>query len=700
MQVQVHPGSSYILEQNPQKANLPPFPTPRTDSLDAEPSILQCNLLHIAHIFKSQNSARIPTVVSEISIIGKHCSSALFTHVFPVITENCPQYTPDLQVVLGTELLKIDMDHIPSWIGKDFCASAISIINQNRERNWANTRSQEIYGELLCRIVQLVKWSSEEHLDLLVFFDNIIGSSAPHLRQMAFNLLSAVGVSNIDEGTLNRHVVPRVWNSLPDVEPLVSGQGIKFLAKLPSRLSSNPINKRLWIEIVRIWKTDVKGSIQGKENALQAAVELVRNWYPGRTFDSNVLEAFYSSLFRWTMECCKKEMMGIGEEERELLRTIANAIGPLAKSVPQKSCRSCLDTFKDLSLCMDKNVREKCAKSLPAVSQLMEKGPAKAMTKIVQRLTRDTAKEVRMAIAEGFHVSMEHVLRSRNAPVHLQNLCLLLTDKDSNVQFKAMVNISATLETILGHRKSLTVFCRFAKEILCVTSQAPQTWRQRNQAVEQLGLSAKFIPASFLSSEVIPYLTALFMKDISSVRREAGKAFVRTMRCLGSVDIWNETVNRFCDTARSGPANRRLALVEALLFAEQEFSSSSFHDIFAPELYKLADDSVSNIRLKLASNLHVMASACQGDLQYAVVISKLSEDIDVNVKEEMDSFVERASKAVREAKQHSQKDVAKHQSELISPKQPSDPEDDGFSRRARNRRSINCLLPRLVRRAF
>lgn len=451
-------------------------------------------ILRLAHIFKSQEGDDLSLAISNISTVAEHCNSGFMEVVLPVISANCPTYSSVDKMALGIELLLVNMNCITPSVGKQFCTSAMEIICQGKERNMINIRTQEIHGELLCRIVQLVKWSSEEHLDLLLFFDSNIGDSASHLRRMAFQLLSAISLSNIDDKLLHKHIIPRIRNALPDVEPVITGEGIRFLAKLPAKFLSNVISERLWIEIIQIWRTDVDGSTLGKKATVQAAVVLVSELYEGLQYDTNNLEEFYKMLLRWATEYSKKDLKILSGEECELLRTIANGIGPLSSMVPRKCLRLCLNTYNSLSLFRDVRTRQSCAECLPAVSKVMTKRHSKAITRIIQRFVKDNAKEVRIAIAGGYHDSVKHLLRPQDILTHLHNTHALLTDEDSGAQLKVMANISDTLFTIIGCPIDLPKTHDINREILSTISCTQHHMAGEKPGNRTVGTSRKVYP--------------------------------------------------------------------------------------------------------------------------------------------------------------------------------------------------------------
>lgn len=308
--------------------------------------------------------------------------------------------------------------------------------------------------------------------------------------------------------------------------------------------------------------------------------------------------------------------------------------------------RDGLRAYSALSSCNDPSVRAKCANNLPAVCAAYRGKNNSALTRLAEHFCADDV-DVRLAFAQVFQQVIPYLATQSSGFLFKRMLQALLDDGERNVAVSMVPRLGPILKVLGTLRGSRLSELRLVPSLedIAMTSQ----WRTRETLALQFGIAAKAF-ATRQQDEVLMLLRMLFRDGAVPVRKAAGQSFLRVIRMIRAAEERCEKVEGFFKEFSKDGCGIRISVVETLFNAVEMFSTLAFERMFAPFLLRMAKDKVSNIRLKIASSLHLCAIACQSVGEYDSVIYELRHDDDVDVRTAMIGFTDRVNAEVRNKK--------------------------------------------------
>lgn len=641
---------------------------------------LACNPQKFATSFRNGSEEDKKIMASEIKPMAVHSFTGFEQYVLPVIIAIMLDCCTALQIVLGQNLLSVDIRKLPSQLARQLSQAAMKII-ETAQRAESLQKHPEVmgrlvdaYGDILYLCIPTAKWSTSEVKQILVFYDSLcapVANDGSRIRA-AINVISSVCTAKVEEPFFALEVVPRiltVFLAVKRVQPRLSGFVAKKFAFSLSGMAHGSfgyLHARVWSEIIRIWTSPAEGQqlADGKRDAVEAATAMSRfAMQEGR--EQRDISVFFECIFNYIMEFTKGDLAHVQQDEYEVLFALAKDFGPLKNMLPNPMLkRGCIDAFCALSRSSDPSIRQSCAFNLPSVASLVAGEDEHRLTllSVIQALSDDVAHSVRETVAEGFHEIICSV------DVHAEELLALLnrllTDVEPDVRVSVTKNLSSTLKILREGRDKTLPSPHIDMSLL--GSAARWECHAGEIIATQSGLSASFLSQAQMKDDLVPLLLDLFSGPFASVRRAAGKAFVSVVRSINNIDVQKAVIEDFYSQARACGYKQKLATVDSLLAAFEEFSRHLYCELFASELLQMASDEVTDVRLKVALDLHKVAPACQMIPRYSTVMQSLSNDADPHVREAMVGFVMRASDDIRQAQESEREDTEKMRQELLA----------------------------------
>lgn len=642
---------------------------------------LACNPQKFAASFRDGREEDRQMMVSEIELMAEHRFTGFVQFVLPAVIAVMLNCCTSLQLALGQKLLSVNIRKLPSQLGRQLSHAAMQIIEIALKTESLQTqpavmgRLVEVYGEVLYLCIPTAEWSTTEVRQIIVFYDSLCTPVAKAGSRIvtAINVISSVSMSKVEEPFFALEVVPRiltVFLAVKRVQPRLSGFVAKKFAFSLSGMTDRSfgyLHARVWTEIIRIWTSPADGQqpAESKKDAIEAAIVMSR-FAMQEAREQRDFSALFESIFNYVMGFARREVSHAQQDEYEVLLALAKEFGQLTHTLPNPMLkRGCIDAFCTLSRCSDTSIRQSCAFNLPKVASLFagEDEHRRILLSVIQVLADDITHAVRLAVAEGFH-EMIRSLANLHAEELLVLLNGLLTDEEPDVRVSVTKNLSSTLE-ILRDGRGESLQSPHVDISLLGTATKPEC-RAGKVIAEQSGLLASFLSQAQKTDDLAPLLLGLFCGPFASVRRAAGKAFIGVVRSINNIDVQKAVIETFYSQARARGYKQKLAIVDSLLTAFEEFSRHFYCELFAPELLQMASDVVTDVRLKVALNLHKVAPACQMIPRYSTVMQSLSKDGDPHVREAMLGFVMRASDYIRRARESGDEDTKKLRQELLA----------------------------------
>lgn len=630
-----------------------------------------CSLQRVADVLGSGNADEVRLIAPELGILREHCPSGLVDVVLPVICDKLPSYPTDVQLQIGEDVLLLETSWLTAVIAKQLGKAFIQILSDTESSNIeANGSLHLVFGSLLHKVIPLARWTSPGYHELLCLSDSFRASSHPCRRIAGLKILGGVSLIPVDPSLFDGIIIARILSALPDRDPAVTAAALKALSPVLSVTSNPVIYDRLWLEVFRIWDSDVEASALGKAEAIMAASEIIDKQtldLPSERPNDAGLTCFYRSLCRFAVTVSTKDLLFVPEAQCRILSAIASEFGPLtlfsSRQFDARSLRAGIDAFTALSTCNEGRVRAKCAFNLPGLSFAFKSRHKRTLVRVLQVLATDEVPEVREAVALGMHETFRFLADRRNAADLFSIVESVLNDVSAEVRTAALKNLGSTVLSLRNCDKTLCCD-EFVNSSLCKHIIASD-WRSGESIVHQVSIMVGYLSASCREESLVPVLKQVFQRGVPPVRKAAGAAIIKVISSLPGIENRRNVVTDFCAMIRTEGCTLRVAIADTLLRAVDVLSKKSFQDLFAVHLFALTRDPVVSVRLRIATDLHRLAPAFQELPYFSKAIETLACDEDVQVREAMFGFIRRASACVQYSIEEEDEDRQKLENEMF-----------------------------------
>jgi hypothetical protein len=287
------------------------------------------------------------------------------------------------------------------------------------------------------------------------------------------------------------------------------------------------------------------------------------------------------------------EVLNVTELECKmaLSYSIGKLLQVLVKIAPGALMNRVMNLFYELSCVEEPEVRLNIAFNLPGIVQILG-GLNEEIKQILNRLVEDENVDVRKKVAAGLH----EIIRMQASPSHFlwQQVDKLLDSYDT---FQLISPNLKEILTLLPSEKSnysTKLFKQFCKDL---------TWRYTYDLLNSISNSFDLLDKSLL--EQLPQILINFMKSsCQPLRMKSCEMYAELIRYLHIKEKKQQLCDYIKDHIPTSPSCfTRSIFIDFCMFIQKHHSKAFFEVHFADSLYKLANDSVANVRMKLASNL-------------------------------------------------------------------------------------------------
>eukprot|EP00188_Purpureofilum_apyrenoidigerum_P003058 Plantae.Rhodophyta-Purpureofilum_apyrenoidigerum.ctg31069.p1 GENE.Plantae.Rhodophyta-Purpureofilum_apyrenoidigerum.ctg31069~~Plantae.Rhodophyta-Purpureofilum_apyrenoidigerum.ctg31069.p1 ORF type:complete len:355 (-),score=46.20 Plantae.Rhodophyta-Purpureofilum_apyrenoidigerum.ctg31069:327-1391(-) len=190
------------------------------------------------------------------------------------------------------------------------------------------------------------------------------------------------------------------------------------------------------------------------------------------------------------------------------------------------------------------------------------------------------------------------------------------------------------------------------------------SWRLQEMIAVQLRRCMKSLGEDTICEVILPLMMRLIQQGMPPVRITAVHSVMHCLRNIADRNRLNNSVKEYYNqlSAPENPYRVRLSQMDAALEGMEVFSSLFFREFFAKPVFRLSEDPVSNVRVKLAMHAHKLAPRCGNMFEFQAILAKLRNDTDVDVRHAMEDFKQR--KELEHTKFVSEESLLKDQRKL------------------------------------
>lgn len=645
------------------------------DLIDDPTSDTISSLQAVANVFTHGSPDDIFSILSELSRFLYICPDGLFDTILPALCPVLPDWPHDLQLATATELLPLcRFPNLPSPIAKLLALSSMQvIISLSRTSTTLIPQLLLTFGDILAVTLSAVKWTQQHSIRFLTLVDEYATSSIPDQRLVAVKVLRGFSACESSANMIESAILPRLWNMLPDNDNFISAQLISTLCALTQHYSDRKFFDRVWPKLLHLWdpssspssSSSTSSALDGfaKSATVTAIANILSQKHTSVLFaNSHLLRlaSFFNYVTSFACQHSKNSITYLPESSYDCFVAVAAHLPTLVTFLSEHNVthwqKNAVRAFSALSACDDPSIRVKCAMHLPQVCAALRGKNTVTLTRLAENFCTDENPDVRHAFALSFQQTISYLANVSTANLFRQMFQLLVDDDDNRVTVALVEGLGLTLKALSALKTSRPFDFRFGDAMQQIAMV--QDWRTREMLAKQFGIAAKVLTPE-QRQEILMLLKGLFRDGTAPVRRAAGASYLRVIRMIRSVNDRSEQMSSFFGEFCPAGCTIRLSLVDTIFYASDLFSAHAFSIMFAPVLLRMASDPVSNVRLKIASNLYRVAIACQAVASYSDTIRALQNDTDVDVRLAMDGFVDRAAAYVQNNKRLARRDARK-----------------------------------------
>lgn len=617
----------------------------------------------VANVIGGGTPEDIFTILNELSQLNHICPEGILENVLPSLCSNVPLWPQDLQLAAGSQLLAISRSpQLTPSTAKVIALCAIqAIIPLFQVTSALIPQIFLTYGDILVITLSMATWNEEDCTHIFSMVDDYSSSHLPDERLLAVKVLRGLSTSTCPVGLLDTAILPRLWKIFPDRDSFITAHLIATFAKLTSHYSKRKFFDRLWPKFINLWDSTQVDDGYAKSTAISSIADLLSRNESVQLFAAPYqfkLSSYFQHICFFAYNQSRDNINFLPESAYDSYVAVATHLPTLMTYLSNNGAlhwhREGLRAYSALSSCNDPSVRAKCALNLPIVCAAYRGKSTSTLTRLAEHFCADEP-DVRLAFAQVFQQIIPFLATHSSGHLFKRMLQALLEDSERHIAVALVSRLGQILKALATLRSSRMSELRLlaSLEDIAMTSE----WRTRETLAMQFGIAAKTF-SSRQQDEILMLLRVLFRDGTVPVRKAAGLSFLRVVRMIRVAEERCEKVDAFFDEFSKDSCAIRVSVVETLYNAVEMFSALAFERMFARFLLRMATDTVSNIRLKIARYLHLCAIACQSVAGYDEVIYALRHDDDVDVRTAMIGFTDRVNTEVRN-KKRARKDARK-----------------------------------------
>lgn len=599
-------------------------------------------------------------------------------NILPVICTNAAKWTEAVQVPAAEALSAVLIGPVSSNLAKLVCKVACDVIRSANDQ-----ANRELWGEVLARALPYGSWSGAELEQVVDQLQTRAGGEKISMTsKLTARILGSMAISSVDNET-KKVLLHRAIAMSEDHDEEVRGIIADSMGYIGAALDIVEVERDQWPSLQRL-SQDNNACVQA---ACLRTISVISGTHKGKTPDAKLFKYLLPPLFY--KECSRlrraasQDLRSMDEDLYLIVEINSEIFGRMLKScftyMPDEiSKKEVYKAFLAMATCNSPIIRKNCAANMPLVAECMHEKYGTFLIEIVDYLSHDANDETRWTLASRLHETLKYLANRDSIAQVFKAVLVLLRDKNWLVRQNVMHNfqmVVAELSKYCTYDASGKMSSLFEQlQLLC-----DGNWRVQELLVRQLQLSAPFVPPTSMMVNVLPMLYRISREGTYTVRKVAMGAIATYIRSVPDGMDRARVMKTFCDEWGRGPIYwMRIGFIDAAKYACALYSRCLFRDTFGMEVLKLAHDSVSNVRLRVAILLPAIAPACYQLEEFQPVVDVLKKDSVCDIQEVALKIEEKIEKSLMKARENFEEDMILE-----------DEERELYSRHLQNRREAN-----------
>lgn len=603
----------------------------------------------LAELIRSGSEAQRTVILFDLQNLLNQWPEETVEQLVPAVCERVPDWPILVQITAADALGGVlQQTTTPKRISKLICDAAFQVVTSCN-----NDRIFEGWGEILVVALSNVEWNGNYEISSVIsILDDFAMSEDEVKRKLVARVLGSLSTClNIAE--IESYVLNRALHLADDTDIDVRGMVAESLAIVGAVLDIEIVETIIWPKLLSLL-SDTDARIHA---ATLKTISLILQAHQDECQTSPLFKTLFPPVFisecQFARVAAEKDQRKVDDDTYLLLEIFSTCFGPLLFAAhqyldDQDGKDHAFQAFMSMSTCNGPIVRRYCAFNLPGVAESLKKGYTPGLSGIAEFLAKDADPETRWNLAAGIHETCRILVGNGSVDRLFHSVISLLQDKNQLVRMNTLehfqeILVSLSTDNDIANARKLTpVFQN-------LTLLAEGNWRTQQLLARQLERSTELVPPQSLRANVLPLLCSMAEDSTYLVRKAAMRAIARAIRCLpNSVEREQEMSNFISDWGRGGVYWMRIAFIDCAASALQVCSSSLFESLFAKSLFELAQDSVANVRLRLAGMIHEAAFPCHKNALFGSAIDRLLQDEDEDVRYAIEGVDERIKQKLRD----------------------------------------------------
>lgn len=602
---------------------------------------------------------KITIALFEMQQVFEFCREYAVQTLIPLMCAEVCKWDTSLQISAGETLISVVNSELQPEVAKLISVSASNII-----QSCEDSSVYEVWGEILVSVLPVVSWSGAE-------LDKVLGQigrrheimGVSMSKRLTARILGSLAVCSKDE-QLKRRILDRAISMANDSDSEVRGMIAESMSFIGAAVEIHIVEKELWPYL----QTFIRDTNQRVHAAAIRTIAFIASAHQSRSPAAILFKQLLPKVF--INECARvkqiasQDLRCIDDDKCLVLEINAEVFGQLLNSchmfLPnENSLKDVYKAFRAMSTCNGPVIRKYCAYNLPAICLCYVHIYRTDLSAIAEFFSRDAEPETRWILAAGIHETTRILVNRDTLDNLVKSAFALLSDSNSLVRLNALKNFKNLISNLTTHssfafppvKKLAPIF-----ENLRLLSDG--NWRTQELLALQLKDSTPFIPPTHIKTHVVPLLFQISEESSYLVRKAAMSALATCIRFI-SDSMERDTVMQYFkrNWGDSSVYWMRISFIECAKTAAQTYSKCLFRDTFASQVLKLANDPVSNVRLRVAMIFPTIAPACHQMDQFREVQQLFENDTDADVKEVSHDLQTQIQESLKKAQENFEHDL-------------------------------------------
>ncbi|KAJ8903369.1 hypothetical protein NDN08_004477 [Rhodosorus marinus] len=481
----------------------------------------------------------------------------------------------------------------------------------------------------------------KEDIDRLLQLGNRFSEDRRMENRKAAGRIYGAACTACDRKLAESEILQRVLKLSYDKDVIVLGTAIEAMVMLAESIGLNTIQGVLW---PRILKTINAGDVRVRCTALRTVATILQN-----IRDRNLASDADSLFFRKSVASllvaeadmivrdAKEDLRNVPDEIYMTLEVQSEILGELLyTAVDALDPQSTVDVYHayiSLASCNGPLLRRNVAYNFPGFSKCMS-GKYGDLGAVFTLLCHDRDDEVRWKVSAGLHESLKILLKDPMVDSAAAGKCVvtLLTDENLAVSGNVVEHLEELIKSF--REENLDDHVNLLLTGLSqLEGMVDGSWRLQEMICEQLKNCITLFDGPTIAGVILPLLWNLTQQGMPPVRESAAETIMHCLRNIDDKDLLNFSVKKFYIRLGSfeNPYRIRLNLLDAAVEGTRIFSSVFFREFFCQAVVDLAEDPLSNVRLKIARHVPELMPVCGTVPEFKSMLRELQKDKDQDV---------------------------------------------------------------------